>query len=68
MRDPFTASLEYRRQHIRDLTWFGLALIAMGFGILTQMDGWARLWCVLLWLAGLVMVAPSVRMWIRRVQ
>lgn len=66
MKDPFTASLEFRRRYIRDLTWLGLALIAMGFGILTQMHGWARLWSALFWIVGCSMVAPAVGKWLRK--
>ena len=66
MKDPFSASLEYRRRYVRDLTWFGLGLIAIGFGVLAQTHGWARLWSLLFLVVGLTMVAPALRKWLRQ--
>ena len=66
MKDPFTASLEWRRRYIRDLTWFGVGLIAIGFGVLAQTHGWARLWSLLFWIVGFSMVASAARKWLRK--
>jgi hypothetical protein len=39
MKDPCSASLEYHRRYVRDVPWFGLGLIAIGFGVLAQTHG-----------------------------
>ena len=66
VKDPFSASLEYRRRYVRDLTWFGVGLIAIGFGVLAQTHGWARLWSLLPLLVGMTMVRPAASKWLRR--
>ena len=66
VKDPFSASVVFRRRYVRDVTWLGLGLIAIAFGVLAQAQGWARLWSLLLLVVGLTMVAPAVRKRLRR--
>jgi hypothetical protein len=66
VRDPFSASLDYRRRFISDLTWLGLGVVAGGFGILAQVRGWPRLLSIPLILIGLAMIVPAALRRIRR--
>ncbi len=66
MKDPFSASLGYRRRFVSDLTWLGLGVVAVGFGILAQLRGWPRLLSLPVILIGLAMTIPAVRRGIRR--
>jgi hypothetical protein len=66
VRDPFSASLDYRRRYISDLTWLGMGVVAIGFGVLAEAHGWPRLLSVPLILIGLVMTIAAVLRRVRR--
>ena len=57
--------IAYRRRYMSDLVWYGLGLLAAGYGGSVGFSGWVRIVAAAVMLAGMVMIAAGIKRRVR---